>query len=115
MPTFEVRVLVKKKGSRHFSSHIGKYIEETVTKMFHIDAKTPNNAGVRAEKYGRPISVRKADFERMGGNIEDLLLPEVYGVDNPYPNALAMDGMIWKQKNKRAKRIESSARKKNGY
>ncbi len=115
MPIFEVRVLVKKKGSRHFSSHIGKYIEETVTKMFHIDAKTPNKAGVRAEKYGRPLSVRKADVERMGGNIENLLLPEVYGADNPYPNAIAMDGMIWKQKNKRVERRENFAKDKGNY
>ncbi len=111
---FEVKVLVKKKGSRHFSSHIGMYIDETKPQMFHIEAKTPSQAGTRARKYGRPISVRKVDVEKMSGNIENLLLPEAYGASNPYPNAIAMDEMIWKQKNKRAKRIESQERKRDG-
>ena len=82
--------------------------------MFHIEANTPSQAGTRAEKYGRPLSVRKVDVEKMGGNIEKLLMPEVYGESNPYPNAIAMDEMIWRKKNKRVKRIESREKKKNG-
>ena len=113
--TFEVRVLVKKTGSKHFSQHIGKYLYETMTRMFHIEARTANQAGARAEKYGRPLSVRKVDVERMSGNIEKLLLPEVYGANNPYSNAIAMDELIWKKKSKRAGRRENNGKDKGGY
>lgn len=115
MQTFEVRVLVKKKGTRHFSSHVGKWLEFTITKMFHIEAKTPAQAGARAQKYGRPISVRKVDVDRMRGNMEKLLLPDVYGANNPYPNAIAMDEMIWKKKRKRIGRRENNEKAKENY
>ncbi len=115
LQTFEVRVLVKKNGSMHFSSHVGMFIKETMTRMYHIEAKTPSQAGARAEKYGRPLSVRKVDIERMSGNIENLLLPEVYGANNPYQNAIAMDELIWKKKSKRAGRRENNGKDKGGY
>ena len=113
--TYEVRVLVKKKGSLHFSSHVGMYIEETITRMFHINARTPNQAGTRAEKYGRPISVRKVDIEKMSGDIEKLMLPEVFGANNPYPDAIAMDEMVWKQKSKRIQRRGNNGKDKEPH
>jgi len=114
MHTFEVRVEVKQRGSRHFSSHVGAYIETTVTKMFHIDARTRKQAMQRVEKHGRPISGRKVDFEKMGGNIE-LLLERDSKLINPYPDAVAMDEFIWKKKNKRVERINDRARDKNNH
>ena len=113
--TFEVKVEVKQRGSRHFSSHVGMYIENKITKMKHIDARTHQQAIIKAEKYGHPISVRKVDIERMNGNMEDLLLLEPYGAKNPYPNAISMDEMIWKKKNKRAGRIENQVKDKRHY
>lgn len=114
--TFEVRVLVKKKGSRHFSSHVGMHIEETMARMFHVDAKTHQQAMQKAEKHGRPLTVRKVDKDRMmGGNIENLLLQEPFGANNPYPNAVAMDEMIWKKKKKRAGRRDNHEKDKNDY
>jgi len=113
--TFEIRVEVGKKGSEHFSLHVGAYIEDKVTKMFHIDARTPDQAWQKAEKHGRPTSCRKIDAEKMRGNIELLLQREPYGLNNPYPNAIAMDEMIWKKKSKRTERILNRERDKNGY
>ncbi len=110
--TFEVRVVVRKKGSMHFSSHVGMYIEENMTKMYHIDARTHEQAIRKAEKYGRPLGCRKVNTEKIMG---DGLRLEAYGVNNPYPNAVAMDEMIWKRKNKRAERIESQEKDKENH
>ncbi len=105
--TFEVRVEVKRKGSRHFSSHVGKYIEEGIVKMFHIDARTPDQAWEKAKKRGHPVSCRKVDAEKI---MDRTILIEPL---NPYPNAVAMDEMIWKKKTKRAERLED--RKKDVF
>lgn len=113
--TFEVRVQVRQKGSRHFSSHVGMYIDDVITKMFHIDARTPAQAIRKSEKYGRPISVRKADVGKMAFNIETLLQRERYGLDNPYSDAIAMDEMIWQKKGKRVERISNETKDKNGH
>lgn len=109
--TFEVRVEVRQKGSRHFSSHVGRFIENTMTKMFHIDARTRKQALQKAEKHGRPISARKADVERMSLSVERMPL----GASNPYPNAIAMDEFIWKRKGKRQERRNNNSRDGNGY
>jgi len=111
--TFEAKVEVKKKGSRHFSSLVGMYIENKITKMFHVDARTPEQAMRKVEKYGRLLSVRKVDTEKMRGNIEMCLMRDK--VENPYPNAVAMDEFVWKRKGKRDERIESRERDKDGY
>lgn len=111
--TFEVRVEVSKKGSKHFSSHIGKYIENKVTEMFHFDARTSEQAKRMGKKYGRPISVRKVDVDRMRGNIE-ALLSQLQPI-NPYPDAIAMDEFIWRRKNKRDGRRRNRDKDKNGY
>ncbi len=111
--TFEVKVLVRKKGSKHFSSHIGMYIEKSITKMYHIEARTHVQAFSRAKKYGRPISTRKIDIEKVSGvSMENLLLREPYGKKNPYPDAMAMDEFIWRKKTKRAERIEDRGKDK---
>jgi len=112
MKTFEVKVEVQQKGSMHFSSHVGMYIENKIVKMFHKDAKTGKKAMQKCEKYGRPLSARKVDTDKMMGG--GLLQIETYMANNPYPNAIAMDEMIWK-KGKRAERIESRGKDKNGY
>lgn len=109
--TFEVRVEVERKGSMHFSSHVSAYITNKITKMFHIDARTQEQARRKAEKHGRPISVRKADIGKMSFNIETMLQRQPYGVSSPYLNAVAMDEMIWRKKGGRAERMED--RKKN--
>lgn len=111
MDWYEVSVSVPIKGSRHYSSHgqkstmqnIGAFIQRTVVKTFHKEAKTPKQAMQLCAKYGHPISARKTDVcER--DNIENLqLLPE-----NPYPNAIAMSDMIWQRKSKRAERLYNS-------
>jgi hypothetical protein len=116
MTTFEVRVEVERKGSERYREiswfgniHIRKpfymYVGNKVTKMFHKDARTPEQAMKKCEKYGRPLSVRKADVSRMDGNMENLpLLQELYQPDNPYKNAVAMDELIWR---KRVKRLDN--------
>ncbi len=101
--TFEVRVKVKRRGSRHFSSHAGMYIDQAVIKMFHIEARSHEQASQRCEKHGRPISVRKVDVGRIRP-ISSLVLPVV---ENPYPDAVAMDEMIWKRKTRRSDRIQN--------
>lgn len=113
--TYEVRVEVEKKGSSHFSSHVGKHIQNKIIKMFHVDARTHEQAMQKVEKRGRPISARKVNVEEMGINIENLLLREPYGAKNPYPDAIAMDEMVWRKKNKRAERIGYRGKDREGY
>ncbi len=108
--TFEVRVAVRQRGSRHFSSHVGMYIEAQVTKLFHKDARTGEQAMRMCEKYGRPLSFHKVDADMMRGDAERFALPNP---SNPYPNAIAMDEFIWKKKADRAERIESRSKDKN--
>jgi len=103
--TFEVRVNVKKDGARRYQSFLAMHIQDEVTKVFHIDARTPEQAKKKAKKHGHPISVRKADVFKMVGNIEKIRLDLV----NPYPDAVAMDEMIWKKK----KRIKNREKDKN--
>lgn len=104
--TFEVEVLVRGKGSRHYSSHVGMYIESHQVKMFHKDARTGGQAMRMCEKYGRPLSYHKVDYERMARGNEDAVI-----LQNPYPNAIAMDEFIW-QKKDRKERIEVNRNKK---
>ncbi len=102
--TYEVRVAVKRKGSRHFSSHVGMYIEYQMVKLFHQDARTGNQAMRKCEKYGRPLSARKVDGYKGVSNTQRLTESLV---KNPYPNAIAMDEFVWQRKAKRAERLET--------
>lgn len=88
---FEVRV--KTNGDQHHNK---------MFKMYHILARSGAQAGKKAEKHGRPISVRKADATMMYGNIEKLELNQApYQDGSPYKDAIAMDEMIWQKRNKR--------------
>ncbi len=96
--TYEVRVNVKRNGAKHYSTHVGKYISDEITEMFHIDARTAKQAICKAEKYGRPIGARKADVDRMRGN------PENFKLEQETPNysyAIMLDEMVWLKRNKR--------------
>lgn len=74
-------------------------------KTFHIEAIRPKQAKIKAMKYGQVISVRKVDYTKIFGNIEQLDLNQKplieYVEDSPYRNAIAMDEMIWQKRNKR--------------
>lgn len=104
---FEVTVVVKTK-TRETINQIGYgvlkkftkslYIEDTNKKVFHISARTSEQAGDKAEaKYGRVLSVRKLS-PKIIGDIENLRLEqEPYDSGNPYQDALAMDEFIWRK------------------
>lgn len=98
LTTYEVKVKVKR-GIPYYSSLLGMYIQDEIVKMFHRDARTGEQAMRGCEKHGRPISVRKADIERMQGNPERLKLDEM--LLNPYEDAIAMDEFVWKKRNLR--------------
>jgi hypothetical protein len=101
---FEVRVSVPKPKKEYYSAKNRESIKETIVKCLHIEARKPNDAFERAKKYGRPLSVRKLDKDKLFGNIENLALNNQvipYAIDNPYSNAASMDEMIWKKRNER--------------
>jgi len=115
---YEVVVNVKKNGAGHYSSFLGMFVKKEMKRMFHITARTPEQASKKAEKYGRPLSVRKADVAKMYGDITKLRLDQkplagVYQFGNPYDSAIAMGEMIWKKK-KRGKRIKNREKDKKG-
>lgn len=112
--TYEVKVEVRKNRTRRYSYRVGRYIEDRVTKMFHVDARTPRQAMQKSKKHGRPISACKVNVEKMMRSVETLLQREPYGINNPYPNAISMDEMIWRRKNTRAERIKNRRRDKIG-
>lgn len=98
LTTFEVRVEVKQ-GSKHYQSFLGMYVQDKTVKMFHKDARTREQAIQKCEKYGRPLSARKLDVEKIDGSMVNLNLEEI--MINPWENALAMDEMIWRKRNVR--------------
>jgi len=121
--TFEVRVVVSANGSLHYSSHIREWIEATSIALFHVSARTAEQACNKAEKYGRPIGARKIERDKIFGNIEALELnqaplvdvyaknipyksADVYTEGNPYESALAMNELIWQKRNRRIKNQE---------
>ncbi len=108
--TYEIRVAVTWKGSRHYSSQVGTYIENTMVKMFHKKAKSGQQAMRKCEKYGRPLSVRKVQPTDLSA-IEHLQLRQ-----NPYPDAIAMGKFIWRKKGQRAERLMINQKKDgDGY
>lgn len=115
--TYEVKVEVIKRGSMHFSSHVGRYIESKITKTFHIESNKQDGAKRKAEKHGRVISCRKVSasdiMERMAVITESQ--PLGLQMTNPYPDAIAMDDFIWKKKNNRAERIRNNRERDNGH
>ncbi len=116
---FEVRVEVEKKGSERYSDilrrdtylkdrHSG-YVADRVIKMFHFEKRTHEQAWKAGEKHGRVLSVRKFDAIEKLAKIERLVLP----LYNPYPDAIAMDEMIWRRKSGRLERISNRGKDKN--
>jgi hypothetical protein len=112
--TFEVRVRVDSgkpeykpiKYSSKVKGYYGKveWACEQVVKMFHIPARTHEQAKkIARRKYGEPISCHKLDVMSHLSNIENLKLdqPVLYGAGSPYKNAIAMDEKIWEKRNKR--------------
>ena len=112
LTTFEVRVKIR--GDKPICWHPRKDMVEygTITKTYHIEASKPDKAIEKAErKYGRVISCRKANYEKIIGDVSNLPLKNtIYVNRNPYPNAIAMDEMIW-NKNKRAERLHTNKQK----
>lgn len=71
----------------------------------HHEASKPGQAERKGRKHGQVVSVRKVDFTKIFGNIENLDLkqpPLIEYVENsPYTTAIAMDEMVWQKRNKR--------------
>jgi hypothetical protein len=101
--TFEIRI--RKHGGiiRHTNWDSGaQYLKEY--KMYQIDARTREQAIKKARKHkGEILSCRKVDATPGLKSIEKLPLDNftIFDAQNPYPNAVAMDEMIWKKRNKR--------------
>jgi hypothetical protein len=79
--------------------------------LFHVCARTAEQACDKAERYGRPVGARKIERDKIFGDIETLELKQtplvdVYAEGNPYNSALAMDEMIWQKRNERRKNQE---------
>lgn len=116
MRTYEVKVEVNKRGSEHFSFHMGRYVENKITKTFHIRASRAKQAKQKAEKRGRVVKCRKVNapqfIERRAIVTESL--PLGLQAVNSYPVAIAMDDFIWK-KQRRAERVNNQVRDHNSY
>jgi hypothetical protein len=114
MNTYEIRRRIIGQIIEHLSWKDGfgeKHFKEM--KMFHVEARTPDQAIKKSEKYGGElVSCRKADKERITGlyTIERLHLnqepPVMYLKGNPYKSAIAMESMIWQKRNVRRKKMD---------
>ena len=101
---YAVRIRVKH-GTPHYEilpNIKGLYYQDTIVKMKHIEARTQEQACKRASKYGEVLSVNKVDAVSRLKNIENIKL-DIYDGINPYPNAIAMDEMIWQKYGKDTK------------
>jgi hypothetical protein len=100
---FEVEVIVET-GNKEYKplSWYGKaeWTRNKFRKMYHIYARNHSHAWKKAQKYGTPKSCYKVDVISGLANIENIKLDQepMVGRLNPYPNAIAMDEMIWKKK-----------------
>ena len=110
--TFEVCVEVKKHGTNHFSHYMGMYLSDQITKLFHFDRRTPEQAIKAGQKYGRVLSCHKVNVDKMRGDAS-MFMPK-YGENNPYPNAIAMDELIFMRKAPRVERIQNKVKDKKG-
>ena len=96
--TFEVRVLVKGNKSIGYRSDDSVHIFDEIVRMFHVTARTAEQALNKCRNKGRPLSARKLDTTVMHKNIEELPIQnELYVNKNPYPDPIAMDEMIWNE------------------
>lgn len=87
--------------SKPHQFHKDMLVPTTQTNTYHIPARTHDQALEKAKKYGRPVSVRKLEQDRIFTDIEKLFSKESYAADNPYLNPIAMDEMIWNKRNSR--------------
>jgi hypothetical protein len=109
--TFEVCVLVRKQGAYHFSHYLGMYLHDQITRTFHFDRRTHKQAVKAGEKRGRVLSCQKVNVDKMRGDAS-MFMPK-YGESNPYPDAIAMDELIWQHKPMiRAERIQNQIKDK---
>lgn len=74
-PTYEIEVKVRNNGS-------------SMTKMFHISARTPKQAANRVKKFGRVLSVQKVHADEMLSSIDRLVLNDAH-----YTKPLETDSM----------------------
>jgi hypothetical protein len=77
--------------------------------MFHIEARTRQQAIEKAKKHkGRILSCRKVDVSPALTSIEHIPLDNfnIYDAVNPFKNAVAMDEMVWKKRNKRRANLQ---------
>jgi hypothetical protein len=99
MNTYEIRRRIIGQIIEHLSWKDGfgeKHFKEM--KMFHVEARTPDQAIKKSEKYGGElVSCRKADKEEP---------PVMYLKGNPYKSAIAMESMIWQKRNVRRKKMD---------
>ena len=109
LTTFEVRVEVSV-GTKRYKPICyygkGEWARDKIFKMFHVEANSPRQAKLKAEKHGHPVSCRKLDAHGLAGNIEALPLDNAKYVNfNPYSSAIAMDELIFDKVNKRRKNL----------
>ena len=107
LTTFEVRVRITGGLPIRYLDNYGQNQYPKEIKMFHVEARTSKQAINIKKKLGEIVSCRKTQVDRIVGNIESLPLNQdtMYSLGNPYEDAVAMNDMIWKKRNKRRKNI----------
>ena len=111
LDTYEVRVEVEKSGSEKFheiswldnlsARRKPLYVRtgDKIVKMFHKEARNPEQACRKCEKLGHVIGARKVNIEKLNGDLSHLKLERAPILKN----AIVMDEMIWKKRNVRIK------------
>jgi hypothetical protein len=105
--TFEIRIMERGALIRHTNWDDGAQYEKTV-KMFHIEARTRQQAIDKVRKHkGKILSCRHVDVSPALHSIEKIQLDNfnIYDAVNPYKNAIAMDEMIMRKRTKRRDNI----------
>lgn len=90
---YEVRCNVKTGGTKYTNKR--GWVEDKIVKIFHVWARTPEQACQRAKKYGRPLSARKMQIDELYAKIELLPLKNEPSVYENYINPLGLDEMLW--------------------
>ena len=108
LETFEVRVKLRNEQPTRWRPWKDCNEFGTIIKMYLVEARTQDQARERAEKkYGRVISCRKANYDKIVGDVSNLPIKNNMYVKN---NAIDMDEMLW-NKSKRAKRLNINMQK----
>ncbi len=77
--------------------------------MFHYDARNHSHAAKMAKKHGQIVSVQKANYSKMKGNIEKL---DLHQTDELYATAIGIDTIGMMNRNKRIDRRDNQYRDK---